>query len=83
MENLASKLLAFIDTEKSIEFTKEELEIFLKMVELSTQIDVLENLPDDKRLAIEEAEQELSELLKGNHFEGLSRAFWGNSTSFE
>ncbi len=75
MENLAKKLQAFIETEKPIEFTKEELECFLKMVELSVQMDLLENLPTDKELTIEKNKKELGELLKGKHFQGFEIGF--------
>ncbi len=45
MENLASKLLALVNTEKPIEFTREELECLIKVVELSAQLDLLESPP--------------------------------------
>ena len=73
MENLAKKLIAFIETEKSIEFTKEELECFLKMVELSVQIELLESLPDNKEYALEENKKELEAILKTNHFDGFEK----------
>ena len=77
MENLAKKLLTFIETEKPIEFTKEELECFLKMVELSAQLELLESPPNNKEATIEKNKEELAEMFKTKHFEGFEpRYFW-------
>ena len=76
METLAKKLQAFIETEKPIEFTKEELECFLKLVELSAQIELLENLPSNKESTIEENKKELGEIFKSKHFEGFESRYF-------
>ena len=61
MENLISKLFAFIEDELPITLTKDELDCLIRIVELMTQIDLLEYLPEDKELLIEANKKELED----------------------
>ncbi len=76
-KSLVTKLCEHIRTREAIELTTEELECLLRITELLTQIETLENLPKDKEQTIGKNSNELEEISKLKHFEGFEKhCFW-------
>jgi len=71
MQNLITKILDSFDNEKSFDLTKSELETLLRVSELVAQIEILENIPQNKEQFIEESDKELKELFGKQDFEEL------------
>ena len=70
-KSLIAKLCEQLQTEGSIELTKEELESLLSVSELLAQLETLELWCPDQRQLVEEIKEKLERLSKGKHFEGF------------